>query len=102
MSVARRMPTVIDIEADVLTAKLYDPDLRPHPKRKGETPEAAARRLIIEKYQLPANWQITPNLGRRGVNLHREQIKVMVPSGMDVSQLQKCLARRMRGITRCE
>ena len=102
MSVARRMPTVIDIEADVLTAELYDPGEHARVKRPKETPEDTARRLVIQRHQLPRTWKSSPELGVRGVNLPRKRINVVVPSSFDVAQLRSCLRAAQTGITRCQ
>ncbi|TDH59356.1 hypothetical protein E2C06_27695 [Dankookia rubra] len=102
MSVARRMPAELDIEADVLTAGLYDPGEHARVKRPRETPEDTARRLVIQRHQLPKNWQSSPGLGVRGVNLPRERINVVVPSSVNVAQLRSCLQASQTGITRCQ
>jgi hypothetical protein len=102
MAVAQRMPSVIDIETDIVTAELYDPDLRPHPKRPGESPEAAARRLMIQKHSLPSTWKPPADLGTRGVHLQQDQIRVIVPSNINVSRLRSCLSSSGTGRTSCQ
>ncbi|MBL6082194.1 hypothetical protein JMJ56_29900 [Belnapia sp. T18] len=98
MLAARVMPTIPDIEADQFTNEMYDSSGR----RRGEPPEAAARRVVIEKYGLPATWQLTQNLGTCGVEVPRSEIRVIVPSGTDMSRMRNCLSRRIKDFNRCE
>jgi hypothetical protein len=98
MLAARVMPTIPDIEADQLISEMYDSNRR----RRGESPEAAARRVVIEKYGLPRTWQLTQNLGIRAVDVPRSEIRVTVPSGIDLFRMRNCLSKRVAGFNHCE
>jgi hypothetical protein len=89
---ADRLPTTLDIEHDVLTAQLYDPALKPQ-MRRGESPEQAARRIVMEKHRLPRTWEPTPGLGIHGTNRDRAQIRVTVSAEATsaIEEVRRCL-----------
>ncbi len=90
--------SVASIHWDILVNALLDPDLRRNPRRRGESAETAATRIVRDLYGLPQNWEQPISLGIRGPHRPRENIKVTVPplAEVGVGTLRACVTSDCR------
>jgi len=88
---ADRAGTLADIEFDKLSDELIDetpdPDLR---QKKADT---AAKKIVVQKYSLPKDWQSARDLGLNGQYHDHDHIHISPVSGIDasISALMDCL-----------
>jgi hypothetical protein len=91
---AQRAGTPADIEYDRLSSDLIeDPDKVPDPDLRMQRAEAAAKKIVMRKYRLPADWHPTEKLGLDGQPHDRNHIRVLSPDVLDKSTatLVECL-----------
>ncbi len=89
---ASKAATVPDIEFDklsndLLSDKIGDPD------KRTAMADAQARRIVIWKYKLSANWKPAGGLGLTGTKYHRGHVAVVTASDSETSMsaLAECL-----------
>jgi hypothetical protein len=91
---AKKAGTPADIEYDKLSNDLIEePAEVPDPELRMQRAEAAAKKAVVKKYGLPADWQPTENLGLDGQTHDRNHIRLINPDPDDKSTvaLLECL-----------
>ena len=88
---AERAGTLADIEFDKLSDELIDDT--PDPDLRQEKADTAAKKIVVQKYALPKDWQPARDLGLSGQYHDHNHIHIGAVSGINASMsaLLDCL-----------